>query len=166
MAMAKGATKARKPTVLKIVGGTNNVTRQNKKEPKVHPEVPGAPEYLTKQERAAYERFAASLGDMRCTTKDDFAALEQLACTYAEMQRLRQALRDEDPNDLTYETFNKYGAVRRLRPELTALGDVDRKLLALLGRFGLTPADRSRVNDEGLDGEGSKPRSGEDEFGG
>lgn len=164
MSVPKGSTKARRPTVLKIIRGTENVTLKNKREPASAFSVPAAPSYFTKAERTAYDRFGECLDRTRVCTKDDFAALELLATTYCEMQRLRQALRDEDPDDLTYETFNKYGAVRRIRPELSALADVDRRLLGLLGRFGLTPADRGRVDDLGVDADGKPVADPEAEF--
>jgi len=46
-------------------------------------------------------------------------------------------------------TNSKGGKMLRARPELALLGDIDRRLLSLLARFGMTPADRSRVDDLG-----------------
>lgn len=96
---------------------------------------------------------------LRITTADDAAAFELLCSSWAEAQKLREVLRREG---VTYETLKSQGTrMVRARPELTALGDIDRRVLNLLARFGLTPADRSRVSDLALPDPTSNP---DDEF--
>lgn len=163
MPMPKGGTKARKPTALKLVEGTLNVTRQNKDEPKVMPKVPKAPDHLDEEEKAAWKKFGSLLGPMKVCGAGDFAALESLVTCWVHSQRLRSQLRaDYSAGDLklTYECESKNGAVvEHPKAALKILGDVDRRLKDWLGRFGLTPADRSRVSSDGAD-QGSK----DDEF--
>src|SRR5688572_3218304 len=80
---------------------------------------------------------------MGVTAAEDAAAFELLVTTYVQHQRLAATLRAES---LTYTTVNAQGGeMIRARPEVALLADVDRRLLVLLGRFGLTPADRSKV---------------------
>jgi phage terminase small subunit len=74
----------------------------------------------------------------------DFAALEQLACAYAEAQELRAFVRK---HGRTYDTINPKGStLSRPFPQVRMLRDVERQVLLLLGRFGLTPADRPGVS--------------------
>jgi len=145
------------PTNIKLLKGTLDRSRQNPKEPKVEPHIPGPPEYFSDLERRAWGRFAQQLDPLAVASDADFAALEMLVVTFCHHLRLTATLREKP---LTYATETMHGkAMLRTRPELTALGDVDRRLLVLLGRFGLTPADRARVVSEV--GQGADP---DDEF--
>lgn len=134
----------RRPTALKLLDGTINVTRQNKDEPERTFAIPDPPKHLSKEQRAAWKLFAEKISTMRITTEEDFAALEMLACRWAHYQELQAKLRTKD--GMTYETTTANGSrMIRPRPELTMLQTVEHALLGLLGRFGLTPADRQRV---------------------
>lgn len=135
----------RKPTQLKIVKGTFQPERANEDEPAFVFAIPTPPAYLSPEEREAWDMFAKTLAGMRITTDDDRVALEMLSCTYAQYQRFQAVLRKKGD---TYETTTAAGSkMFRPRPEQVLLGDCERKLLNLLGRFGLTPADRQRVSD-------------------
>jgi phage terminase small subunit len=61
----------------------------------------------------------------------------------------------------TYESVGKNGTMQRVKPIFAALAEAERRLRDWLGRFGLTPADRSRVST-GDNGKGKKRK--EDEF--
>lgn len=147
MPQEKGGTRSRKPTALKLLQGTLNTTRQNKAEPHGTPGIPQPPDYLCPEELLIWHRFAAILDPMRIVNREDFASFELLVATYGEMVRLRNALR-RDGYAMTYETANDktHTVMLRARPEMQLLADVDRRLVTLLARFGLTPADRSRVS--------------------
>ena len=150
----------RKPTQLRILAGTLPASQAPKAEPKVPFGVPEAPAYLSDEERSAWARFGEAVSRLRISTTADFAAFESLVCAYVEMQRLRASLRAAGA--VTYRTVNAQGSeMLRPRPELSALRAVEARLLALLGKFGLSPGDRSRVSDLGGDGSGQGP---EDEF--
>lgn len=133
----------RKPTVLKLVAGTLRPGTTNPAEPNRPRGAPKAPSYLSVNERAAWDRFAAALLKMRVLTPDYWAALEQLACAYAEGVELRTVLRE---HGRTYETNGPSGRMIRPRPEVALLRAADRQVLLLLGRFGLTPSDASNVS--------------------
>lgn len=134
----------RTPTTLKLIRGTLRPGRTNPLEPVRPKGAPKAPTYLSLRERAAWDRFASDLLKMRVLTPDYWAALEQLACAYAEGQQHRAALRE---HGWTYETVGESGnRMIRPRPEVVLLRAADRQVLNLLGRFGLTPADNSHVS--------------------
>lgn len=143
-----GSTKARKPTKLKLLSGTAQSSRLNKREPNVSPPtIPDPPPYLLAEEAEAWRRFGSVIDPMRIVTREDFASFELLVVTYAEMVRLRNSLR-QNGYEMVYECAKSEGGgtMLRARPEMALLSDVDRRLVNLLGRFGLTPADRSRVS--------------------
>lgn len=148
----EGAGRKRLPTRMKIINGSFNPSddRYRKFEPNVHEvRVPPPPDHLTGHQKWAWGKFAEVLEPNRVTTAEDFASLEQLACAYSDMVLLRQSIRkwqEENRTDaLVYEVVYKGGVERHVLPELRALDAVDKKLLTLLARFGLTPSDRSRV---------------------
>lgn len=160
-----GSTKARVPTPLKLLKGSLNPSRENKRAPKVRARVPPAPEHLDVEERTAWQRFARILSPLKVCASEDFAALESLVTTWVQAQRLRAQLRRDaegGDKDLTYETTNAMGGeMQRIKAAVTALNEVDRRLKDWLGRFGLTPADRGRVS---ADTNGKDPKDPEAEF--
>jgi len=168
MPVPPGSTKARVPTALKLLRGTLNKSReakQSRSPPAVTLGIPDAPDHLDEEESAAWERFARILSPLRVCAQEDFAALESLVTAWVQVQRLRAELRaDAAAGDkkLTYESVNDKGAtMQRVKPAVTALNEVDRRLKDWLGRFGLTPADRGRVS---ADTDGKKAGDREAEF--
>ena len=164
MSAPPGQTRPRKPTALKIVEGTLDKSgTKNKQEPQYEVKFPEPPDYLSPHQKWAWRRFAEVLSPMRVVTIADFAIMEQLACTYSEQVLMRDQIRKRHrriakmsesdqiisgEDHYTYESHDtKTGKlVRHQIPEVAMLNEVDRKLTGLLGRFGLTPADRSRVS--------------------
>jgi P27 family predicted phage terminase small subunit len=151
------------PTNLKPMNGMLNPTRENRDEPKLTPHIPEAPARFNDEERAAWEKFARLLEPLRVTTDVDAAALEMLAVAWVHHQRLAHALREAKQlvyasktvtreKDESGEEVLVTKLLLRTRPELAAIADVGRRLLVLLGRFGLTPADRARVVQLSEDG--------------
>lgn len=139
------------PTTLKLLNGTLNPTRANDREPRLAPCLPDAPAHLTEEERAAWSRLGLLLEPLRVLTSADSAAFEMLVVAYVHHQRLAQSLREAKA--LVYASKKQDGSLWiRQRPELAALADVGRRLLVLLGRFGLTPADRARLVQLEADG--------------
>jgi P27 family predicted phage terminase small subunit len=133
---------------------------------------PPPPAHLDDFHREVWNRFAADVGEMRICTRQDLAALEMLTDTYVEMRKLRAEIMElptltfpitkivegKDGTRTTTKTL-------AIRPEVAALNAVDNRLLGLLGRFGLTPADRGRVDDLGAPKPGGKGEEPEQEFG-
>ena len=132
------------PTVIKINRGTMKSTRVNPHEPKSPLGAPPRPSYLSKEEREVWDSYAAILLGMRVLTKNDGAALEQLACSTAEANRLRAVIRKKGN---TYETTTPQGSTMvRPRFEVGMLRAVNCEVAMLLARFGLTPGDRPNVS--------------------
>jgi hypothetical protein len=96
--------------------------------------------------QTAYQRLAAIVGPLKTTTAADVVVLELGARCLADAERLAGLL---DALGMTCETPTKYGPVLRARPEVAALGQVQRRLLMVLLQLGLTPASRNRVDTIG-----------------
>jgi P27 family predicted phage terminase small subunit len=112
-------------------------------EPRPALKAPKPPADLSPGERVAWDRFCAAALKLRVISEDDWAAMEQLAFYYSEAQTLREFIRKKGR---TYNTTTYQGdTMVRPRPEVTMLREADRNMLNLLGRFGLTPADRAKV---------------------
>lgn len=140
----------RTPTALKLVKGTARKDRTNKAEPKPRRVIPSPPEHLSDRARTAWGAMSVILDRMGVLTEADAVALEDLCETYAELVEARQALRDR--GQATYEGGGeKSGTIYRSYPEVAQVADASRRLMALLTKFGMTPADRSRVSAAGED---------------
>lgn len=174
MAMPKGGTKAKTPTNLMVMAGADkkHPERLNKREPKrITRGIPPPPPYLLPDEQESWLRFAQVLdSSMGVMTKEDFAAFEALVCTWEEVKRLRQALRDDPRITVSEPKCNKagevVGEVVKARPEWSLLNTADSRLMQWLGRFGLTPGDRGRVQDlDGAEPPGAQKNNPDREFG-
>jgi hypothetical protein len=96
--------------------------------------------------QAAFQRLATVLAPLQTTTAADGLVLELGARCLADAERLAALL---DAEGMTFEAPTKYGPVLRARPEVAALGQVQRRLLMVLLQLGLTPASRNRVDTIG-----------------
>lgn len=135
----------RKPTHLHIVAGTARPGRINPSEPKPRRERPVAPEWLSDKAKTAWAIISVILDRMGVLTEADGPALEGLCEAYADLREAREALRAR--GEATYETENGSGGrMVRAYPEAALVSDADRRYAMWLTKFGLTPADRSRVS--------------------
>ncbi|GCE89674.1 putative phage terminase small subunit [Komagataeibacter diospyri] len=162
----------RKPTHLKVVTGTAQACRANPKEPKPKRARPMAPTGLSKRAKAVWTKAARLLDGMGVLTTADGLALEGLCEAVADELEARASLArpivtqvqdgvadDETPimreievaaaGAQTYVTIGKSGPMVRMRPEVAAIADANRRVAMWLAKFGLTPADRSKVGAEG-----------------
>lgn len=140
----------------------------NKKEPKPTRAIPVAPGHMSARAQEAYGRVSVFLDGMGVLTEADGMALESMCEAYADLIEARQQLRksieveirSEDGSNsypcevakadcLTYVTVGKSGPMARSRPETALVADADNRLRAWMARFGMTPADRSRVSSAG-----------------
>jgi P27 family predicted phage terminase small subunit len=134
----------RKPSALKIIEGTARADRMNPAEPKPSISLLDAPEHLSAQALETWAQVAPILAQMRVLSIADPIALERLCEVYAETRRLRAVIEAEG---YTYETASVTGErMLRANPAVAMLADADRRLLAWLRSFGMTPADRGRVS--------------------
>ncbi len=160
------AGRPRKPTHLKVVAGTAQPCRTNANEPEPQRERPSPPSHLSDRGKAAWAEAVLITDRMGVLTEADPLALEDLAETLADLRAARASLekplsmtvRGEDGEPVEkvfaeageryYWTFGKSGPMRRARPELADIADASRRLTACLAKFGLNPADRSRVSSK------------------
>lgn len=125
---------------------------------------------MSDRAKVAYGRVSVLLDRMGVLTEADGLALESMCEAYADLIEARQQLRrsietevmsesgESYPHEvakagsLTYVTVGKSGPMARNRPETALIADADNRLRAWMARFGLTPADRSKVSAIGEDG--------------
>lgn len=145
----------RKPDHLKIVAGTAQPCRMNPKAPKPARGAPNAPSHLSARGKVGWADAAAIAESMGVLTQADGAALELLAEALADLRAARASLARPlvlagkelaGPGERYYWAEIQGGASLRKRPELSDISDADRRVSAWLSKFGLTPADRSRVS--------------------
>lgn len=143
-----GAKLRRVPTAVKHLKGTYNTSYANHDEPKLDFAIPAPPSHLNKHQTWAWHQMTKALSPMRVTTLEDCGALEMLAVAYSNYVLACDVIREyqkKGDKDFTYETRNTYGIMRRIKPAFTAMNEAGTALINLMGRFGLTPADRPRV---------------------
>jgi P27 family predicted phage terminase small subunit len=115
---------------------------------------------MSDRAKVAYGRVSVILDRMGVLTEADGMALEAMCEAYADLCEARAQLRRAiehagepvaNAGSLTYVTDGKSGPMARNRPELATISDADNRLRAWMTKFGMTPADRSRVSS--VDGE-------------
>ncbi len=158
------AGRPRTPTHLKVVAGTDRADRRHTHEPKPRVARLAPPSRLSPRAKRVWAKAAKLLHEMGVLTIADGVALEQLCNAVADLEEARASLaqsqvlvrrdpisgdyhekRIADAGSLTYITVGQSGPMIRMRPEVAAIADADRRVSMWLAKFGLTPADRSRV---------------------
>jgi P27 family predicted phage terminase small subunit len=140
----------RTPAALKLVKGTAQPCRTNKKEPKPRRVIPSPPEHLSESAKVAWGKATVILDRMAVLTEADGIALEEVCETYAELIECRRILR-ESPEGRVYGSDTDNGIILRPNPIVVQIADASRRLGMWLTKFGMTPADRSRVSSVGED---------------
>lgn len=108
------------PTTLKVLKGTLRPDRTNRAEPR--PEVLDRlpfPEHLPESHRPHWDRIAFHVAHLRCVTKADLPALEEIVGVKVEVEKLARS--------------------RKSTVKARAV------LVGMMARFGMTPSDRQRV---------------------
>lgn len=145
----------RKPTHLKVVAGTAQPCRINLFEPKPNRERPSSPAHLSDRGKAAWAEATLIADRMGVLTEADPIALEGLAEALADLRSARASLamplmygniEMAQAGERYYWTEGKGGPMRRARPEVSDIADADRRVGAWVARFGISPADRSKVS--------------------
>jgi P27 family predicted phage terminase small subunit len=147
-----------KPTHLKVVAGTAQKCRTNKREPKPERGLPSPPVHVSDKAKTTWGAVSVILDNMGVLTSADGFAMEGLCEAYADLLAARASLarpltmETEDgvhvfaeAGERYYWTMGKGGPMRRARPEIADIADADRRFAGWLAKFGLTPADRTRV---------------------
>jgi hypothetical protein len=117
----KPMPRPRTPTAMKHLKGTAQPCRLNPSEPRPTAiDVPPMPGHLPDTWRETWDRMAGAAAGLRCLTASDLPALEQLVGVAVEVEKLARS---------------RASTVKARKA-----------LVDLMARFGLTPADRSRVS--------------------
>jgi P27 family predicted phage terminase small subunit len=132
----------RKPTHLKLVQGTARPDRINRNEPQPQRKRPRCPSHISDGAKAQWRHFAQLLDEMGVLTEADGPALAALAETADDLAQARRALVARG-GSLTYTAEN---GMERVWPEVRLIDQFGKRLASWLARFGMTPADRSRVS--------------------
>jgi P27 family predicted phage terminase small subunit len=127
-------------TQLKVLKGTAQRSRMNLQEPKPDTGVPEMPEGLDEEHQKSWAQHAKLLTGMKVLTVADGLALESMVRAHVELRRLQAEVAQLSAVERTDS-----GLLKR-HPGISAVADYDRRYLSWLTKFGLTPADRSRVS--------------------
>jgi P27 family predicted phage terminase small subunit len=105
--------------------------------------LPPAPDNFEMIAAQAWDRFGSVLVESRVLTTLDLSALEELCLVYEEVQELRDDIRDG--GRVFVVERREGGEVERQRPQVRMLENAQKRLVALMDHFGLTPKSRERV---------------------
>lgn len=150
----------KKPSHLKLVTGTERKSRVNSAEPKPTKAPRLAPAGLPDAVARAWRLYVPRLDRMGVLSDSDVPAVLALCHAHAEREAARAALAEDflTPTGAviakggvtTYATMSSTGGMMlRTRPEVALVADADRRVMAYLSQFGLTPASRSKVTSGG-----------------
>ncbi len=123
----------KKPESLKIIQGTFRKDRANPNSPKLKSIAPSPSYSLPKQAKNEYLKLSKLLLDMGVLSEPDQGELENLSIIRAQIKYLSKRL-------FNVTDMNEFRKVQ------IAINDAIKISNALSIRFGLSPADRSRVN--------------------
>lgn len=143
----------RKPSALKVVGGTDRADRRNGAEPEpmlLSDLTP--PAHMASRSAAVWNELAPMLRRLQVLTEADVIALEMLCDAVADYRLARAELGDE------FVTTSAKGS-EMISQWLVAKQMSSKRAEAFLGKFGMDPVARSRVmiNPQGglFDGPGN-----------
>lgn len=139
------AGRPRRPTLVKKLEGTYRPDRANPKEPTA-PVLPFGTKPPTWVKSADGKRAWAALLEVApagIITQMDAMALGLLVTAFGDWLAARAAIEKEGRY---YETFGPSGRMVRSHPAVADEGDAWKRCAAMLGSFGMRPADRSRVS--------------------
>ena len=114
-----------------------------------------APPGLSKEERAAWEQHVVWLEDLKIDSRVDAGEL-LLAITH--FVRARRADRVIARKGLTYKCETANGEMIRPRPEIRISAESTRLYNLIIGKFGMSPADRAKLS---LDRPGEEDGAGD-----
>jgi P27 family predicted phage terminase small subunit len=131
---------------LKLVKGTQRPSRTNTREPKLKYARLDPPANFPDAAKKTWREIANILYEMKVLTNADPLALEQFALALADYRAAREELSRRD--GFSYEVTPANGGASTWKPwpEVAIVGDLERRCLSFFARFGMTPADRSRVS--------------------
>jgi P27 family predicted phage terminase small subunit len=136
---------------MKELAGTQRKGRSNPREPRGAPAaLPPPPKKASEKVRAAWKRLAAIVDPVRVATAQDVVAFGEMTRAYAIVLDAQQSL-DDAGGSPVYECMTQFGVTLKARPEIGIIAQYEKIIAYWFSRFGLTPADRSRVSQLGGD---------------
>lgn len=140
------AGRPRTPTALKALRGTTRADRANPAEPDVAVLELGAqpPEWITRDRaREAWGDLVRLLTPAKILTVLDPLALGLLVDAFADYLAATEDIDEEGP--YYWSTTEGGGKIRRRNPAMDDRKDAWLRVERLLSKFGMTPADRSKI---------------------
>ena len=135
------------PTHLALVKGNPSKRTINKAEPKPASGVPPVPKHFDKMGKYWFKRIGEELDAVGVMTTLDGKALELLIEAYTEYRQHCDVLAEEG---YTYKTVSATGEdIVKAHPAAVMKSDAWKRIRAMLGEFGMTPASRSKVGAKG-----------------
>lgn len=135
------------PTHLALVKGNPSKRAANKAEPKPASGVPPVPKHFDKMGKYWFKRIGEELDAVGVMTTLDGKALELLIEAYTEYRQHCDVLAEEG---YTYKTVSATGEdIVKAHPAAVMKSDAWKRIRAMLGEFGMTPASRSKVGAKG-----------------
>lgn len=101
-----------------------------------------APKFLSKQAKIVWDRAAPGLIKINFLRATDIDAFARYCEHVAEFWMLTRRLRRDG---LTYWTDSNHGKLKRLNPDFQARDRIERQLVPLEDRFGLSTAARQQI---------------------
>lgn len=135
------------PTHLVLVKGNPSKRAINKNEPKPPSGVPPIPKHFDKKGKYWFKRIGDELDAIGVMTHLDGKALELLIEAYVEYRHHCDVLAEEG---YTYKSKSATGEdMVKAHPAAVMKSDVWKRIRAMLGEFGMTPASRAKVGAKG-----------------
>ena len=128
-----------KPTALKILHGTYKPT-ESLNEPVFEASAPSCPSWLSREAKREWRRMAPALETRGLLTEADRSAFAAYCTAYGDWYTAEKVVQKEGT---TYTTATGYV---RERPEVDQKRKAMKAMRDFLALFGLSPADRTRVN--------------------
>lgn len=97
------------------------------------PKIPSAPAWLDREAKAEWKRLTKLLGPKQVLTEGDRSALAMMCSLWSTILELMKAEKNVRQDPMSWKRFHSM-----------RIASIE-KWASLLGRFGLTPADRPRV---------------------
>lgn len=144
---------ARKPTKVKELQGTARKHRINRAEPQPGPASISPPAWLSEDGVDIWDERAPTLVDLGIITETDVDAFGLYCQALADYQRLAKMIREHGE---VVETISKRGKIVQKNPLCTIQNEKWETIKTLSQRYGLTPADRSKIE--------AKPANAKDEL--
>ena len=130
------------PTKLKVLKGTQRADRVNPDEPMPDPNIPEAPDFLSKDALIEWGRITAQLSKLGLLTDMDMVALALYCQAWGRIVKYEKIVAEKGE---LYKTQN--GNIQ-LSPAMWVVNKAYEQVHKFLTEFGMSPASRPKVSAE------------------